>query len=169
MGPIAWVINSEIYPNWARSTGVAIATAVNWLFNFIISETFLYIVVALTKYGISNLSKQICVTVALGAFFLYASITIISFFIFLYFVPETKGLPIEEVENLFRTKAEKRQLEQLGHKTYVPPPFNPSCGSSFGQYSRLRKPCCYCYRKPTENGEPELAQNGHALAESIKF
>merc|ERR1719273_1924763 len=37
----AWAINSEIYPLWARSTGVSIATSVNWGSNLIVTETFL--------------------------------------------------------------------------------------------------------------------------------
>lgn len=51
MGPVSWVINAEIYPNWARSTGVSLATTSNWVFNFIISQTFLAIIVELTKPG----------------------------------------------------------------------------------------------------------------------
>lgn len=51
MGPIPWVLNAEIYPNWARSQGVAIATSVNWLFNLLISETFLNVTESLGKYG----------------------------------------------------------------------------------------------------------------------
>ena len=41
MGPLPWTVNSEIYPTWARSTAIAIATTVNWLCNLIVSMTFL--------------------------------------------------------------------------------------------------------------------------------
>ena len=41
MGPLPWTINAEIYPTWARSTAIAIATMVNWLCNLIVSMTFL--------------------------------------------------------------------------------------------------------------------------------
>ena len=41
MGPLPWTINSEIYPTWARSTAIAIATTVNWLCNLIVSMSFL--------------------------------------------------------------------------------------------------------------------------------
>ncbi len=51
MGPVTWVINAEIFPNWARGTGVATATGTNWLFNFIIAQTFLQLVTTIPKYG----------------------------------------------------------------------------------------------------------------------
>lgn len=46
-----WVYNSEIYPNWARSTGAAVTTATNWTFNIVISLTFLSLTQLILKYG----------------------------------------------------------------------------------------------------------------------
>ena len=45
---------------------------------------------------------------------MYAGITLIGLVIFFITVPETKGLPIEEIEDIFRTKAEReRHREQM--------------------------------------------------------
>ena len=39
-GPICWVLISEIFPNTIRGAAVAIAVAFQWIFNFIVSSTF---------------------------------------------------------------------------------------------------------------------------------
>nr|XP_034983595.1 proton myo-inositol cotransporter [Zootoca vivipara] len=86
MGPMPWTVNSEIYPLWARSTGNACSSGVNWIFNVLVSLTFLHTAEYLTYYG---------------AFFLYAGFAFVGL-IFLYgCLPETKGKKLEEIEGLF--------------------------------------------------------------------
>ncbi|CAH1782789.1 unnamed protein product [Owenia fusiformis] len=86
MGPMPWTINSEIYPLWARSTGNAVATSCNWIFNLLISMTFLSLTEALTKYG---------------AFYLYSGFTFIGLVYLAITLPETKGKTLEQVQELF--------------------------------------------------------------------
>ncbi|VDN09646.1 unnamed protein product [Dibothriocephalus latus] len=38
MGPLPWTINAELYPPWARNTGVAMATSANWVANFFAAD-----------------------------------------------------------------------------------------------------------------------------------
>lgn len=89
LAPMPWVINAEIYPQWARSTGISCATATNWIFNLIISQTFLTLTERVSKYG---------------AFFIYLSFTAVAWVWFFFVVPETKGVRIEDVETLFGGK-----------------------------------------------------------------
>lgn len=51
MGPMPWTVNSEIYPLWARSTGNACSAGINWIFNVLVSLTFLHTAEYLTYYG----------------------------------------------------------------------------------------------------------------------
>ncbi|XP_034542569.1 proton myo-inositol cotransporter-like isoform X2 [Notolabrus celidotus] len=86
MGTMPWTVNSEIFPLWARSTGNACSAGVNWIFNVLVSLTFLHVAEFLTYYG---------------AFFMYAGLVVLAL-VFVYgCLPETKGLQLEDIENLF--------------------------------------------------------------------
>ena len=87
MGPLPWTINSEIYPTWARSTAIAIATLVNWCANLVISMTFLTLADTLGQPP---------------TFGLYASLSFLALVFFVFLVPETKGRTLENVEELFQ-------------------------------------------------------------------
>ena len=86
MGPLPWTINSEIYPTWARSTAIAIATYVNWCANLIISMTFLTLADTLGQPP---------------TFGLYAGLSVLALIFFVFLVPETRGRSLEDVEELF--------------------------------------------------------------------
>uniref|UniRef100_A0A8C3L8B1 Solute carrier family 2 member 13 n=1 Tax=Chrysolophus pictus TaxID=9089 RepID=A0A8C3L8B1_CHRPC len=89
MGPMPWTVNSEIYPLWARSTGNACSSGVNWVFNVLVSLTFLHTAEYLTYYG---------------AFFLYAGFAGLGLLFIYGCLPETKGKKLEEIESLFESR-----------------------------------------------------------------
>ncbi|XP_057500761.1 sugar transport protein 7-like [Actinidia eriantha] len=85
-GPLGWTVPSEIFPLETRSAGQSITVAVNLLFTFIIGQSFLSLLCAL-KFGI---------------FIFFAGwITVMTIFVYV-FLPETKGVPIEEMIFLWR-------------------------------------------------------------------
>jgi len=86
MAPIPWTVNSEIYPLWARSFATSVSTGTNWVFNLIISITFLSLTRLLTRYG---------------AFYLYCGLGTIAWVLFLAVLPETRGLALEDIHNIF--------------------------------------------------------------------
>ncbi|XP_037073146.1 proton myo-inositol cotransporter-like [Pollicipes pollicipes] len=86
MGPMPWTINSEIYPLWARGTGNSIATACNWFFNLIVSLSFLTLTDVMTKHG---------------TFYMYSGLTFLGLGLFYVMVPETKGVSLERIGELF--------------------------------------------------------------------
>lgn len=90
MGPVPWAVNSEIYPLRLRGMCGGIAATANWVSNFIVSLTFLSLTNAL---GTSM------------TFLLFGVITIIALVFVCLFVPETRGLSFEEVENMWKRRA----------------------------------------------------------------
>lgn len=86
MGPMPWTINSEIYPMWARSFCYSISTSVNWMFNLLISLTFITLTEVLTKHG---------------CFYMYSFIASIGWIILFFKLPETRGRSLEDISQLF--------------------------------------------------------------------
>ena len=87
LGPVFWLMISEIYPLRVRGRAMSTATIVNWGTNLLVAITFLSLI-------------QLIGTP--GTFWLYSIIGIIAW-IFVYFlVPETKGKSLEEIEMQLR-------------------------------------------------------------------
>lgn len=96
MSSVPWTVNAEIYPNHARSLGTSASTTVNWIGNVAVSATFL------TLASDDVLGKA-------GAFWLYASIAVAGWVWLFWCMPETKGLPLEEIELLFAREGDPRR------------------------------------------------------------
>jgi MFS transporter, SP family, galactose:H+ symporter len=90
LGPIFWLLISEIYPLEIRGLAEGTAAGSNWAANFLVSLTFLLLVQA---FGPSL------------TFWLYAVMGIAAWFFSYYLVPETKGRSLEEIEQSLRGKA----------------------------------------------------------------
>jgi sugar porter (SP) family MFS transporter len=83
LGPVFWLMISEIYPLHLRSKAMAIATAFNWGANFIVSYYFLQMVDAIGRAA---------------TFWVYAGLGVVAFAYFAVKVPETKSRSLEEIE-----------------------------------------------------------------------
>lgn len=97
MGPIVWVLLSEIFPNSIRSTAMAIAVAAQWLANYFVSQTFPIVVESdanklVADGGTWNNSLP---------YFLFSAFIIFIIFFTWKWIPETKGKTLEEMEATF--------------------------------------------------------------------
>ncbi|CAK9877158.1 unnamed protein product [Sphagnum jensenii] len=81
-GPLGWLIPSEIFPLEARSAGQSVTVSSNLFFTFVIAQAFLSMLCAF-KWGI---------------FLFFAGWVVIMQIFVILFLPETKGIPIEEME-----------------------------------------------------------------------
>lgn len=82
MGPVVWVVISEIFPTRIRGRAMSVATFCLWVSCFLVSQFFLTMLEHLGG----------------GAFFVYAAMCAVAFAFVARFVPETKGKSLEEIE-----------------------------------------------------------------------
>jgi len=84
-GPIPWLYPPEIMPLAVRAKGVSLSTATNWLFNFLVGE------------GTPVLQDAI----TWRLYPMHAMFCLISFALVFFLYPETKGIPLEEMDAVF--------------------------------------------------------------------
>ena len=96
-GPMCWVLISEIFPNTIRSSAVAIAVAFQWIFNFIVSSTFLPIY----NMSMGDMGEKFGHMFAYG---MYGIICILAALFVWKLVPETKGKTLEDMSKLWKSK-----------------------------------------------------------------
>ncbi|GMK57703.1 hypothetical protein CspeluHIS016_0405370 [Cutaneotrichosporon spelunceum] len=86
VGPLPWVICSEIFNNRTRHYGLMVTAMSQWLWNWAVSMSTPHMVEKLPHGGI---------------FFFFACINIISFLLAFFFLPETKGVSLEAMDVIF--------------------------------------------------------------------
>ncbi len=91
-GVCVWLALSELMPTRIRSNGMSIALVINQLVSTLLAGIFLPFV---SKYGYSSM------------FYLFASFTVVYFIVATFFMPETKGKTLEEIEAYFESRGSK--------------------------------------------------------------
>ena len=97
MGPVVWVILSEIFPNRIRSVAMSIAVASQWLANYFVSQSFPIIV----ESDANKLQLDGGVWNNALPYFIFSGFIVIIIVFVWKFIPETKGKTLEEMETLF--------------------------------------------------------------------
>jgi len=87
LGPIVWLMISEIYPLRNRAQAMGVSTAANWGANFLVSATF---PIMTGRMGSS------------ATFLIYAALGVVTVLFVIAKVPETKGKTLEEISKLWR-------------------------------------------------------------------
>ncbi|MCR5076716.1 MAG: D-xylose transporter XylE [Prevotella sp.] len=93
-GPVCWVLIAEIFPNTIRGAAVAVAVAFQWIFNFIVSSTF-----------VPMFNMHLAPGDDFGHWFtygLYGVICVLAALFVWRLVPETKGKSLEDMTQLWR-------------------------------------------------------------------
>jgi sugar transport protein len=86
VGGTGWTLQGEVFPTAVRGQAAAIAATVDWLANFALIEVFPVWQNAISLAGVMVCFAALC---AAAIAFVY------------WFLPETKGLPVEEIVRVF--------------------------------------------------------------------
>lgn len=95
LGPIAWILISEIMPLKIRGTAMSIATMSNFAFNFIIALIFPTLLETIGEAY---------------TFWIFGFVGIFSLFYTYYYIPETKGRSLEQIEQNWKKRLPARQF-----------------------------------------------------------
>ena len=91
-GPCVWLLMSEIFPVKARGTASGVSVLVNWGCSFVVTKSFAWM--------INNLTEA-------GTFWFFGSVAFLSIGFVYFFLPETKGKSLEEIEAFFEKKGRR--------------------------------------------------------------
>ncbi|KAK9459490.1 MFS monosaccharide transporter [Lipomyces oligophaga] len=91
-GPVPWAMPAEIFPSSLRAKGVALSTCSNWFNNFIIG--------LITPPMIDG--------AGFGTYVFFGAFSILAGIWTFFFVPETKGVTLEQMDKLFKDNTEER-------------------------------------------------------------
>lgn len=92
VGPVTWVLLAEIFPTRVRGRAMGVATIALWIAAFAVSQTF---------PSLDNHPALVARFHHAFSFWLYGSFCVLSFLFMAFFVPETKGKSLEEIEYLW--------------------------------------------------------------------
>lgn len=112
LGPLGWLIISEVFPLSVRGIGSSIGALSNWLFNGIVAFTFFKIVKGLTMEGSSIMLKGEDLGNPAGAFFLYALVGVLGLIWGYFFIPETKNVTLEKIEEEWRKGTKPKDIHK---------------------------------------------------------
>ncbi|MEM5538226.1 MULTISPECIES: sugar porter family MFS transporter [unclassified Olleya] len=93
MGPVVWVLLSEMFPNKIRSVAMSVAVAAQWAANYVVSQSFPMVMGSETNNSAPwNGSLP---------YFIFIAFILIIVYVTYKFIPETKGKSLEEIEGFW--------------------------------------------------------------------
>ncbi|KAI8289918.1 hypothetical protein K4K60_007384 [Colletotrichum sp. SAR11_57] len=108
IGCVNWIVPSEIFPPGVRSQAVGLAIGTNWLSNFIVAL----------------ITPRMLEAITFGTFYFFLAFCILLIVWVYFFVPETKGVRIEEMDKLFggnQGEEDMRRMEAIRQELGITP------------------------------------------------
>ena len=115
LGPLGWVLITEVFPTRVRGLGSSIGSLSNWGFNTLVVWTFYKMASAIgnAKEVVVPEGKdlsEVCPSCVGGVFWIFAAVALIGLVWGYFYVPETKGISLEKIEEHWRNGGKPREL-----------------------------------------------------------
>ncbi len=117
LGPLGWVLITEVFPTRVRGLGSSIGSLSNWGFNTLVVWTFFKMASAIgnAKEVVVPEGKdlsEVCPSCVGGVFWIFAAVALIGLVWGYFYIPETKGISLEKIEEHWRNGGKPRQLSK---------------------------------------------------------
>lgn len=113
VGPLGWLIISEIFPQKLRGLGSSLGSATVWVCNSIVTFTFFKIARLLSIPGTELVVDGHIVCNPAGSFLFYALIALAGAIWGYFYMPETKGISLEDIEEYWKRGGSPRTLKPV--------------------------------------------------------
>jgi SP family galactose:H+ symporter-like MFS transporter len=117
LGPLGWLMVTEVFPTKVRGLGASIGSLSNWGFNTLVVWTFYKM-----AHGIANAKdvvvpagqdvSEVCHSCVGGVFWIFAAVALIGLVWGYFYMPETKGISLEQIEHHWREGGTPRKLKK---------------------------------------------------------
>ncbi len=117
LGPLGWLIITEVFPTRVRGLGASIGSLSNWGFNTLVVWTFYKMASAIGNAKAvvvpegQDLSDA-CPSCVGSVFWIFAAVALIGLVWGYYYIPETKGVSLEKIEEHWRKGGKPRMLNK---------------------------------------------------------
>ncbi len=116
LGPLGWLIITEVFPTRVRGLGSSIGSLSNWGFNTLVVWTFYKMASAIgnAKEVVipeGKVLSDVCPSCVGSVFWIFAAVALIGLVWGYFYIPETKGVTLEEIEEHWRQGGKPRKLK----------------------------------------------------------
>ncbi len=115
LGPLGWLMVTEVFPTRVRGLGASIGSLANWGFNTLVVWTFFKMASAIGNAKEVVVPEgqdlaQACPACIGSVFWVFAAVALIGLVWGYFFMPETKGVSLEKIEEHWRKGGKPREL-----------------------------------------------------------
>jgi SP family galactose:H+ symporter-like MFS transporter len=117
LGPLGWLMVTEVFPTKVRGLGASIGSLSNWGFNTLVVWTFYKM-----AHGIAGAKdvvieagqdvSELCPSCVGGVFWIFAAVALFGLVWGYFYMPETKGVSLEQIEHHWREGGTPRKLKK---------------------------------------------------------